>query len=127
MYVYNWAYPAMSKIPKQLPTCLEIAGTNHRRSWHGLTNPLFSNFLFANLFSIKYNTYILSSPVCQTCLIDLYRKMTEQFRPELFDDSDIVVYINNSSSSLVTENHQRTDVYFPAFIQKTRYLKTELS
>jgi hypothetical protein len=29
----------------------------------------------------------LSSPVCQTCLIDLYRKMTEQFRPELFDDS----------------------------------------
>jgi hypothetical protein len=32
----------------------------------------------------------LSSPVCQTCLIDLYRKMTEQFRPELFDDSDYV-------------------------------------
>jgi hypothetical protein len=30
----------------------------------------------------------LSSPVCQTCLIDLYRKMTEHFRPELFDDSD---------------------------------------
>jgi hypothetical protein len=30
---------------------------------------------------------VLSSPVCQTFLIDLYRKMTEQFRPELFDDS----------------------------------------
>ena len=29
----------------------------------------------------------MSSPVCQTCLMDLYRKMTEQFRPELFDDS----------------------------------------
>jgi hypothetical protein len=37
-----------------------------------------------------HNTYFLSSPVCQTCLIDLYRKMTDQFRPELFDDS--VVY-----------------------------------
>ena len=23
----------------------------------------------------------MSSPVCQTCIIDLYRKMTEQFRP----------------------------------------------
>jgi hypothetical protein len=33
----------------------------------------------------------LSSPVCQTCLIDLYRKMTEHFRPELFDDSGICV------------------------------------
>jgi hypothetical protein len=30
----------------------------------------------------------LSSPVCQTCIIDLYRKMPEQFRPELFDDSE---------------------------------------
>jgi hypothetical protein len=34
-----------------------------------------------------HNTYFLSSPVCQTCLIDLYREMTDQFRPELFDDS----------------------------------------
>ena len=34
-----------------------------------------------------HNTYFLSSPVCQTCLFDLYRKMTDQFRPELFDDS----------------------------------------
>ena len=34
-----------------------------------------------------HNTYFLSSPVCQTCLIDLYRKMTDQFRPEPFDDS----------------------------------------
>jgi hypothetical protein len=33
-------------------------------------------------------TYFLSSPVCQTCLFDLYRKMTEHFRPELFDDSE---------------------------------------
>ena len=30
----------------------------------------------------------MSSPVCQTYLIDLYRNMTKQFRPELFDDSD---------------------------------------
>jgi hypothetical protein len=36
-----------------------------------------------------HNTYFLSSPVCQTCLFDLYRKMTEHFRPELFDDSGI--------------------------------------
>jgi hypothetical protein len=34
-----------------------------------------------------HNTYFLSSPVIQTYLIDLYRKMSEQFRPELFDDS----------------------------------------
>jgi hypothetical protein len=40
-------------------------------------------------FFVKvHNTYFLSSPVCQACLIDLYRKMTEQFRPELFDDSE---------------------------------------
>ena len=36
----------------------------------------------------------MSSPVCQTCLIDLYRKMTEHFRPELFDDSVEVININ---------------------------------
>jgi hypothetical protein len=36
-----------------------------------------------------HNTYFLSSPVCQACIIDLYRKMTEQFRPELFDDSEV--------------------------------------
>jgi hypothetical protein len=35
-----------------------------------------------------HNTYFLSSPVCQSCLSDLYRKLTEHFRPELFDDSD---------------------------------------
>jgi len=29
----------------------------------------------------------LSSPVCQSCLSDLYWKLTEHFRPELFDDS----------------------------------------
>ena len=39
------------------------------------------------LILYDHNTYFLSPPVCQTCLIDLYRKMTEQFRPELFDDS----------------------------------------
>ena len=37
-----------------------------------------------------HNTYFLSSPVCQSCLIDLYKKLTEHFRPELFDDSDTV-------------------------------------
>jgi hypothetical protein len=31
-----------------------------------------------------HNTYFLSSPVCQSCLNDLYRKLTEHFRPELF-------------------------------------------
>jgi hypothetical protein len=36
-----------------------------------------------------HNINFLSSPVCQTCIIDLYRKMTEQFRPELFDDSKV--------------------------------------
>ena len=43
-----------------------------------------------------HNTYFLSSPVCQTCLIDLYRKMTDQFRPELFDDSGIGECPSNS-------------------------------
>jgi hypothetical protein len=38
-----------------------------------------------------HNTYFLSSPVCQLCLSDLYRKLTEHFRPELFDDSVIIV------------------------------------
>jgi hypothetical protein len=38
----------------------------------------------------RYRSIIfVCSPVCQTCLIDLYQRMTEQFRPELFDDSDI--------------------------------------
>ena len=43
----------------------------------------------------------MSSPVCQTCLIDLYRKMTEQFRPEHFDDSvqrDVYIWANYSVS-----------------------------
>ena len=37
-----------------------------------------------------FKTVRLYTVVCQTCLIDLYRKMTDQFRRELFDDS---VYI----------------------------------
>jgi hypothetical protein len=45
-----------------------------------------------------HNTYFLSSPVSQTCLIDLYRKMTEHFRLELFDDSDTWV---NCDSTIV--------------------------
>ena len=35
---------------------------NHRHSWHGLTTPLCSNFLFANLFSMKFlYLFIISS------------------------------------------------------------------
>ena len=34
---------------------------DHRRSWHGLTTPLFSNFLFTNLFSIKFLYFFISS------------------------------------------------------------------
>ena len=33
--------------------CRPYIDTN-KRSWHGLTTPLFSNFLFINLFSIKF-------------------------------------------------------------------------
>ena len=33
----------------------------HRRSWHGLTTPLFSNFLFTNLFSIKFLYFFIIS------------------------------------------------------------------
>ena len=33
----------------------------NRRSWHGLTTPLFSNFLFTNLFSIKFLYFFIIS------------------------------------------------------------------
>ena len=33
----------------------------HRRSWHGLTTPLFSNVLFTNLFSIKFLYFFIIS------------------------------------------------------------------
>jgi hypothetical protein len=33
----------------------------HRRSWHGLTTPLFSNFLLTNLFSIKFLYFFIIS------------------------------------------------------------------
>ena len=33
----------------------------HRRSWHGPTTPLFFNFLFTNLFSIKKNYFFIIS------------------------------------------------------------------
>ena len=73
---------------------LRDVNTICRRSWYIAAHiwkiydfkievvPLIINILY------DHNTYFLSSPVCQTCLIDLYRKMTEQFRPDLFDDSD---------------------------------------
>ena len=35
--------------------------TEHRCSWHGLTTPLFSNFLFTNLFSIKFLYFFINS------------------------------------------------------------------
>jgi hypothetical protein len=61
-------------------------------------------FFLSDIFWIQdiiilydHNTYLLLSRVSQTCLIDLYRKMTEHFRPVLFDNSDIVVYMNNCS------------------------------
>ena len=33
----------------------------HRRSWHGLTTPPFSNFLFTNLFSTKFLYFFIIS------------------------------------------------------------------
>jgi hypothetical protein len=33
----------------------------HRRSWHGITPPFFSNFLFTNLFSIKFLYFFIIS------------------------------------------------------------------
>ena len=33
----------------------------HRRSWHGFTTTLFSNFLFKNLFSIKFLYFFIFS------------------------------------------------------------------
>ena len=47
----------------------------------------------------------MSSPVCQTCLINLYRKMTDQFRPELFDDSVTWSLISSHSYSITREIH----------------------
>ena len=34
---------------------------NHRRSWHGLTTPFFFNFLFTNLFSIRFLYFFVIS------------------------------------------------------------------
>jgi len=34
---------------------------DHRRSWHGLTSPFFSNFLFTNLFAIKFLYFFIIS------------------------------------------------------------------
>ena len=34
---------------------------SHRRSWHGFATPLFSNFLFTNLFSIKFLYFFIIS------------------------------------------------------------------
>jgi hypothetical protein len=67
----------------------------YTRLYHCRQRAPVGNALSSIIILYDHNTYFLSSPVCQTCLIDLYRKMTEHFRPELFDDSDIVVYINN--------------------------------
>ena len=39
---------------------LHITIMNHRRSWHGFTTPLFSNFLFTNLFSIKFLYFFIT-------------------------------------------------------------------
>jgi hypothetical protein len=46
------------------PWILEDSGKYwlyHRRSWHGLTTPLFFNFLFTNLFSIKFLYFFIIS------------------------------------------------------------------
>jgi hypothetical protein len=40
---------------------LELLKSEHRRSWHELTTPLFSNFLFTNLFSIKFLYFFIIS------------------------------------------------------------------
>jgi hypothetical protein len=40
--------------------CRPYIDTN-KRSWHGLTTPFFSNFLFINLFSIKFLYFFIIS------------------------------------------------------------------
>jgi hypothetical protein len=71
-----------------------------------------------------HNTYFLSSPVCQACLIDLYRKMTDQFRPELFDDSVTCSNIPAARNIGVTNDHG----YVPFFvIQSGSFIIPELS
>ena len=40
---------------------LRLSAFHHRRSWHGLTTPLFSNFLFTNLFSITFLYFFIIS------------------------------------------------------------------
>jgi hypothetical protein len=60
-----------------------------------------------------HNTYFLLSPVCQSCLSDLYRKLTEHFRPELFDDSGYVK---------MTIAGTRVDKPHPYFVKYKRYV-----
>jgi hypothetical protein len=38
--------------------CEHFTCLSHRRSWHGLTTLLFSNFLFTNLFSITISLFL---------------------------------------------------------------------
>ena len=38
-----------------------LSSFEHRHSWHGLTTPFFSNFLFTNLFSIKFLYFFIIS------------------------------------------------------------------
>jgi hypothetical protein len=40
--------------------CRHYIDTN-KRSWHGLATPLFSNFLFTNLFSIKFLYFFIEN------------------------------------------------------------------
>ena len=49
------------KILKFFNLRLFLDCARHRRSWHGLTTPLFSNFLFTNLFSIKFLYFFIIS------------------------------------------------------------------
>jgi hypothetical protein len=55
LYIYHDIYRLLYGI-------FHITCHIHRRSWHGLTTPLpfFSNFLFANLFSITFLYYFIS-------------------------------------------------------------------
>jgi hypothetical protein len=60
----NFFWPSGSVIWKEIIRGkIDTSNTqiHHRRSWHGLTTHLFSNFLFTNLFSIKFLYFFIIS------------------------------------------------------------------
>ena len=61
IYIHNTVksvYKGHSREPENLP----FMSIYHRRSWHGPTAPpFFSNFLFTNLFSLKFLYFFIIS------------------------------------------------------------------